>query len=116
MRPPRRGGVLGIIGIAWLALMPSAEAASGRALVVGETSYAALPPIAGCALSAHAIAAALRRLGFSVDEQVDVSCGALYGAIDGLAQQMTAAPAFVYLCGYMMGYNDRPFLCRLMPM
>ncbi len=110
MRAPWRGGVLGIIGVMWLVLVPSAEAASGQALVVGEASYTGLPPLAGCALSAHAMAAALRRLGFFVDEQVDVSSGALYGATDGLSQRMTAAPAFVYLCGYMMGYNDRPFL------
>jgi hypothetical protein len=107
------GRVLGMIGIASLALMPSAEAASGHALVIGEASYVGLPPLAGCALSAHAMAAALRRLGFSVDEQDDASSGALYGGIDGLAQRMTAAPTaptFVYLCGYTTGYNDRPFL------
>jgi len=105
-----RGGVLGVIGITWLALMPTAEAASGQALVIGEASYAALPRLGGCALSAHAMAAALRRLGFSVDEQVDASSGALYGAIDQLVHHMTGAPAVLYLCGYITGYNDRPFL------
>lgn len=110
MRRPWRGVVLGVIGLTWLALMPSAEAASGQALVIGEASYTALPRLAGCALSAHAMAAALRRLGFSVDEQVDASSGTLYGAIDRLAQHITGAPAFLYVCGYVTGYNDRPFL------
>jgi hypothetical protein len=94
-------------------LGPPADAAAGQALVVGEASYATLPPLPGCALSAHAMAAALRRLGFSVDEQDDVSSGALYGRMDALARHMTAAPGgpvFVYLCGYAMGYNDRSFL------
>jgi len=110
MQRPWRRGVLGVIGITWLALMSSAWAGSGQALIIGEASYAALPRLAGCALSAHAMAAALRRLGFSVDEQVDASSGTLYGAIDRLVQHMTGAPAFVYVCGYIMGYNDRPFL------
>lgn len=113
MRRLLRVGRLGMISVAWLALISSAHAGSGQALVVGEASYSALPPLPGCALSAHAMAAALRRLGFSVDEQDDASNGALYAAIDAMVQHMThapTAPAFVYLCGYAMGYNDRPFL------
>ncbi len=113
MRRLLRAGALGIIGIAWLALTPSADAATGQALVIGEASYSVLPPLPGCALSAHAMAAALRRLGFSVDEQDDASSGALYAGIDAMTQHMAkapVAPAFVYLCGYAMGYNDRPFL------
>jgi hypothetical protein len=113
MRHLLRAGGLGMMGIAWLALMPTAHAASGQALVIGEASYSAQPPLPGCALSAHAMAAALRRLGFSVDEQDDASSGALYAAIDAMVQHMTGAPSapvFVYVCGYVIGFNNRPFL------
>jgi hypothetical protein len=88
-------------------------AASGEALVIGEASYASLPALPGCALSAHAVAAALRGLGFSVDEQVDGSSGALYAAIGSLTKRLAAAPqtpAFVYFCGYATSYADRPFV------
>jgi hypothetical protein len=82
-------------------------------LVIGEASYASLPALPGCALSAHAVAAALRGLGFAVDEQVDGSSGALYAAIGGLTKRLAAAPkapAFVYFCGYATRYEDRPFV------
>jgi hypothetical protein len=113
MRRLSRAGALGMIAIAGFALTPSAAAASGQALVIGDASYSALPPLPGCAVSAHAMAAALRRLGFSVDEQDDASSGTLYAAIDAMVRHMAAAPpapAVVYLCGYVMGYNNRPFL------
>ena len=87
--------------------------AAGQALVVGEASYASLPPLPGCALSAHAVAAALRGLGFVVDEQDDGSSGELYGAIGALTRQLTAAPqtpTLVYFCGYATSYEDRPFV------
>jgi hypothetical protein len=105
------------MGFACLALLAAtggrAVAASGQALVIGEASYASLPALPGCALSAHAVAAALRGLGFAVDEQVDGSSGALYAAIGGLTKRLAAAPkapAFVYFCGYATRYEDRPFV------
>ncbi len=90
-----------------------AQTGSGQALVIGEATYASFPSLPGCALSAHAVAAALRGLGFAVDEQNDGSSGALYAAIGTLNRQRAAAPqipAFVYFCGYASSFDDRPFV------
>ena len=57
---------------AWLA-PPALHAAPAReALVIGNGTYSALPPLPACLLSAHAVAAALRGLGFHVVEREDV--------------------------------------------
>ena len=42
------------------------QAASAReALVIGNGTYGSLPPLPACLQSAHAVAAALRALGFA---------------------------------------------------
>jgi hypothetical protein len=91
----------------------AATPAGATALVVGEAAYTGMPPLPGCALSAHAVAAALRAQGFTVDEQDDVGSAALYAALGTVQRQLAAAPqapAFVYYCGYAAGFGDRPFL------
>ncbi len=91
---------------------PSVPPASGIALVIGTASYAALPPLPACALSAHAVAAALRRLGFQVVEREDGALGQVDGAIGDFSSRLTAAPsapAFAYLCGYAVGLGGRSF-------
>jgi hypothetical protein len=104
------------IGLFYLGLLlttGSHARAAGQALVIGEAAYASLPPLPGCALSAHAIAAALRGLGFVVDEQDDGSSGEIYAAIGALTRQLTAVPqtpVLVYFCGYAISYEDRPFV------
>ena len=90
-----------------------AVAASGQALVIGESAYANFPPLPGCALSTHAVAAALRGMGLTVDEQDDASSGALYAAIGAMTRQLAATPqtpTFLYFCGYATSYEDRPFV------
>jgi hypothetical protein len=92
--------------------MPSAQPAR-EALVLGNGSYSALPPLSACLLSSHAVAAALRRLEFHVVEREDASSGAADAAIGEFAQGLAAAPgavAFVYSCGYATAFNDRLFL------
>ena len=84
-----------------------------EALVIGNGNYGSLPPLPGCLQSAHAVAAALRRLGFHVLETEDASSGGIDAAIAQFSTQLTAAPgtaAFVYSCGYVTAFNDRPFL------
>lgn len=98
-----------------LLLTPStAHAASAReALVIGNGTYASLPPLPACLLSAHAVAAALRAMGFQVIEHEDVSSGGADAAIGEFSKQLAAAPgasAVVYSCGYSTAFNDRPFL------
>lgn len=92
----------------------SLHAAPAReALVIGNGTYNALPPLPACLLSAHAVAAALRGLGFHVVEHEDVSSGGADAAIGEFATRLAAASgaaAFVYSCGYATAFNDRPFL------
>ncbi|HME23492.1 MAG TPA: peptidoglycan-binding protein [Acetobacteraceae bacterium] len=102
------------LGSILLLTPPALPAASAReALVIGSGTYTALPPLPACLLSAHAVAAALRGLGFHVTEREDVSSGGADAAIGEFATQLATAPgaaAFVYSCGYATAFNDRPFL------
>ena len=98
---------IGMVSLAFMALPDAPALATGQALVIGEASYTAFPALPGCAVSAHAVASALRGLGFSVDEQVDASSGALYAAIGRLTADN---PVFVYVCSYVSGFEDRPFV------
>jgi hypothetical protein len=115
MRGIPRFAALVAAGVVWFGALPAMAQAAlpGQALVVGEAAYASLPPLPGCALSAHAMAAALQRLGFQVEEHDDASSGAIYAGISALAQRMAAtpnAPVFVYVCAYVTGYDGRPFV------
>lgn len=90
---------------------PTLAAGSQVALVVGNGTYASLPVLAACPLSAHAVSAALRRLGFDVVEREDTSSGALDAAIGDFAGRLTpGGAALVYVCGYGTALNGRPFL------
>jgi Putative peptidoglycan binding domain/Caspase domain len=99
-------------GAATAATTPPAAPAAGIALVIGNATYTALPPLPACALSAHAVAAALRRIGFDVIEREDATLGEVDGAIGSFSTRLAAAPtapAIAYLCGYAAGLNDRSF-------
>ena len=99
------------LGVAFLAPLPlpaaTAKAASGAgspaALVIGEAAYTAAPPLQSCTLSAHAVAAALRRDGLAVDLLLDASDGAISAAL-------TTPVAVLYLCGYASSDAGRTFL------
>jgi hypothetical protein len=97
-----------------VAAPPALHAAPAQeALVIGNGTYSALPPLPACLLSAHAVAAALRGLGFHVVEREDATSGATDAAIGEFATQLAAnsgAAAFIYSCGYATAFNDRPFL------
>lgn len=114
--PPRLRSALcalGLFGLAALAPLCARAAAQGEALVIGEASYSNFPPLQGCALSAHSVASALRRLGFTVEEQDNASSGAVFAAIATLARRLGAArtaPVFVYVCSYATAFDNRPFM------
>lgn len=108
------GASLATFGAALL-LMPVAPTAqpAREALVIGNGTYSGPPPLSACLQSSHAVTAALRRQGFHVVEQEDVSSGGADAAIGEFAQALAAAPgaaAFVYSCGYATSFNDRTFL------
>ncbi len=86
---------------------------AGRALVIGDAAYAALPPLPACAGAARGVAQALRGAGFVVSERHDASGGEIDGALAEFAAQLAAhrdAPALIYVCGYAMGLQQRLFL------
>jgi len=91
----------------------AAPAADRFALVLGESTYAKLPQLAGCSVSAQVIGERLRALGFEVTEQTDASNGAMSAALIDLAGQVAAAPeptVVVYFCGYQVEFDNRLFL------
>jgi Putative peptidoglycan binding domain/Caspase domain len=108
--------LLGILAFGCLTLsMPtgSTAAPAREALVIGNATYGALPPMPACLMSVHAIAAALRGIGFQVTEREDVSSGGIDAAIAEFARQLLANPAssaVIYSCGYVTAFNDRPFM------
>ncbi len=107
----------------WAGLMAGAIVAAGSgavaadaphlALVIGNSAYAALPPLGACRASASAVSAALKRAGFDVTERRDLSNGAMGAAItefgDALARQ-PGSVAVVYACGYAVAFDGRVFL------
>jgi len=83
------------------------------ALVVGESSYTAVAPLAECALSARSVGASLRRAGFDVIDLEDASNGVVSAAMNDLASRLTLAPgstAIVYACGYAAALEKRSFM------
>ncbi len=106
--------LLAVLGGPSLSAQSGLHAATAReALVIGNGTYNTLPQLPACLLSAHAVAAALRSIGFDVVEREDASSGGTDGAIGEFAKQLAAAPeasAFVYVCAYATAFNDRAFL------
>ncbi len=93
----------------------AAHAAEGPrlALVIGNSTYAGLPPIAACAASVGVVSAALRRAGFAVAERLNVSNGGMGAAITEFGDAVARAPggaALAYVCGYAVGFDGRVFL------
>lgn len=91
----------------------AAPTADRFALVLGESTYAKLPPLAGCSVSAQVIGERLRALGFAVTEQTDASNGAMSAALIDLAGQAAAAAeptVVIYFCGYQVEFDNRLFL------
>ena len=61
------------------------------ALVIGNGSYQALPPLPSCLSSARVVAATLQRAGFTVREQTNESNGRLGTAISDFADALADA-------------------------
>ncbi len=90
-----------------------AAAPAHVAMVIGNGTYDAMPPLPACLLSAHAVSAALRNAGFEVVEREDATSGGTDAAIGDTGRALAAAPgatAFIYICAYATAFNDRAFL------
>ncbi len=108
----RKSAVLGLI-VGILFSHTIAAAPTGIALVIGNASYSALPPLPGCAKGPLQVSAALSALGYDVIERANASAGQLDGAIGALNEKLRATPEkplLIYFCGYFASVNDRPFV------
>ena len=102
-----------LAAIVFGAAYQAAAAPPRVALVIGNSAYGNMPALPGCRLSAHAVAAALGRAGFTTTERYDQSNGEMVSAVADLTAQLAGGPAataVVYVCGYGVGYNGRNFL------
>jgi putative peptidoglycan binding protein/caspase domain-containing protein len=96
-------------------LLPALAAAATPAhiaLIIGNATYATLPPLPACLQSSHAVAAAAHGAGFDVVEREDASSGAMDGAIDEFVTKLANAPdatTLIYVCSYGTAYNNRAF-------
>ena len=86
------------------------------ALVIGNSAYTsmpAIPPLPVCTASARGVAQALRDLGYTVTERLDLARGELDATIANFARSLREAPGAVavgYVCGHLASANARPFL------
>ena len=83
------------------------------ALVIGNASYAALPALPGCQMSARLVAATLTRAGFKVTELSDPSNARTGTAIAALGDEVAASPgsrSVIYVCGYVAPFAERLFV------
>ena len=98
---------------AMIAAIPAPGMAAGTALVLGNAEYGSLPALPGCAMSARAIAAALRTQNYDVADLSNLAIGQIDAAISALGAKLAArkdAPAVIYICAYGAGFNGRPFV------
>jgi hypothetical protein len=63
-----------------------------QALVIGNGTYADLPPLPACLLSAHAFSAALLNEGFTVVEREDATSGGSDAAIGEVSNHFATVP------------------------
>jgi hypothetical protein len=107
-----RWTVLGA-GALLLFAVNAGAAAPGQALVIGNAGYASSPAPSNCVAASRAVAGALAPLGFNVIAREDASSGGFDAAVGEFAKRLAEAPdapAFVYVCGRAVVFNDRPFL------
>lgn len=103
----------GMFGLALLASALPAEAAPDRrvALVIGNSAYTAVPPLANPQRDATAISAALKRLGFEVVEGYDLKMEQMTGIVREFAQKLDGAKAgVVYYAGHGIAVGDENYL------
>ena len=104
--------LLGFAGLCWNTI-PAQSQPLRTALIISNSQYANLPPLARCTASAALVRDALRGKGFEVVERSDLRRGEFDAAIGALAKRTAASPpsvAVVYYCGYALEFNGRSFL------
>jgi len=101
----------------WMAVLaalasPARAEPHRLAIVLGFGDYTTLPKLPICPRSADAVGTALQKLGFDVTAVRDASNGAASAALAAFARRLADPPDFaiIYACGYVTGFDGRPFL------
>ena len=115
MNPSRH--LAAVVAAVLLGLAGPAVAADGsmpgNALVIGEGLYAGRSTLPSCSQSARAVSARLHRLGYAVDEAVDMPASGVREALGSFAGRVAAspgAPALAYVCAEASTVDQRLFL------
>jgi uncharacterized caspase-like protein len=101
------------LGLLLCALAAPVDAATERrvALVVGNASYTAVPPLANPLRDAKAISASLKRLGFEVVEGYDLKMDEMTSVVREFARKLDGAKAgVVYYAGHGIAVGDENYL------
>lgn len=81
------------------------------ALVIGNSAYTAVPPLANPQRDAKGVSAALKRLGFEVVEGYDLKMAEMTGVVREFAQKLDGAKAgLVYYAGHGIAVGDENYL------
>lgn len=81
------------------------------ALVIGNSAYTAVPPLANPQRDAKGVSAALKRLGFEVVEGYDLKMEEMTGVVREFAQKLDGAKAgLVYYAGHGIAVGDDNYL------
>ncbi|MCO5090814.1 caspase family protein [Bosea sp. (in: a-proteobacteria)] len=102
--------VLGAVALAapGLAAVPAERRV---ALVIGNSAYTAVPPLANPRRDAGGVSAALKRLGFDVVEGYDLKMDEMTGIVREFAQKLDGAKAgLVYYAGHGIAVGDENYL------
>jgi hypothetical protein len=101
-----------VLGAVALAAPGSAAVPERRvALVIGNSAYTSVPPLANPQRDAKGISAALKRLGFDVVEGYDLKMDEMTGIVREFAQKLDGAKAgLVYYAGHGIAVGDENYL------
>ncbi len=81
------------------------------ALVIGNSAYTAVPPLANPMRDAKGVSAALKRLGFEVVEGYDLKMDDMTNVVRQFAQKLDGAKAgLVYYAGHGIAVGDENYL------
>ena len=115
-RAPLRALLAGLATLAFLVFTPAAKAQERVALVIGNGAYVngpRIPALDNPVNDATDIAAALRRMGFTVISGIDLDKGGMENRIREFSdklKQATTKVALFYYAGHGMQINDKNFL------
>lgn len=115
MRPSWRSGRLAgrlVLAAALLcSVSPTALAAGRHALLIGNSAYAALPPLDNPSLDAKLLAKTLEGLGFEVEAVTDADYDGMRAAIDAFRREARDAEvALVYYAGHGVQVDGENYL------